>query len=211
MTEKNEVQETEMPAVCTPSADNEEKRLLIPETSPFQIPYEMYRSAYKAYQRRFVYPKNRILQLILLLLSVDFAYHGAKNPEQPVSFVLLLVCLAMIGILWYNPRKMRRNVMDVVREMQGDRYCFQMDSEKVAFRMLPEVTDEENDPIPEQPPTELYYTKELYVAEQEEFFLICQGKQRFYILPKHALYDNQAEIVRRTFEEKLGRKFRSKI
>ncbi len=201
--EEREPQNMEMEEVCPSMEDT-----IIPETSPFPISYDLYQEAYQAYQKRFVYPKNRVFQLILLLLAVDFGYHGAKNPDQPLYFFLLLVCLSLIMLLWYNPRKIRRSIMDVVREMEGDLHTFRMDEEKVSFRILPQ---EEPGEAAEQPPTDLYYTKDLSAIEKEHFFLICQGKQLFYILPKHALYDNQAEIVRETLEEKLGRRFRSKI
>lgn len=185
----------------------EEKR--IPETAPFLISYDMYKDAYKLYQKRFVYPKNRIFQLILLLLAVDFGYHGAMNPDKPMYFMLLLVCVSLILILWYNPRKIRRNIMDIIREVQNDRHIFSMDEEKMTFQVIPSDPYEEGAQI--QPPTPVYYTKDLRVIEKMEFFLICQGKQLFYVLPKRALYDNQPVVVRETLEEKIGRRFRSKI
>jgi hypothetical protein len=46
------------------------------------------------------------------------------------------------------------------------------------------------------------------VEETEHLFLLCQGKQMFYVLPKHALYDRQAILVRETLQEKLGHRFR---
>ncbi|MBQ8514707.1 MAG: hypothetical protein IJ496_04860 [Ruminococcus sp.] len=187
--------------------------LLIPDTAPFQISYDMYQEAYKTYQKRFVYPRNRLFQLILLVLSADFAYHGAMDPDRPMYFMLLLVCISLMMILWYNPRKMRRNIMDVVREIEGEEHIFSMDENKITFRMVPSerLQDVPEEGLPDYAPTEIYYTKELRVIEKEKFFLICKGKQLFYVLPKYALYDDQTIIVRETFEENLGRRFRSKI
>ena len=53
--------------------------------------------------------------------------------------------------------------------------------------------------------------KDIRVVEKYEFFLICRGKQVFFVLPKYALYDNQAEIIRSVFKEKLGKRFRCKF
>lgn len=186
---------------------------IIPETSPYQISYDLYASAYKCYQNRFVYPKNRILQLWLLILAVDFTYHGAMNPDNKLSFFLLAICIALIFILWYNPRRMRRSVMDVVREIEGDEFIFSMDEEKMTFSTVPSeyIQDVPNDEIPSNPPTEIYFDKNLSVIEKYEFFIICRGKQAFYVLPKYALYDNQAEIMRCHLENKIGKRFRCKI
>jgi hypothetical protein len=186
---------------------------IIPETAPYQISYDLYASAYKCYQNRFVFPKNRILQLLLLVLAADFGYHGAVNPDNKIAFFLLALCAALIFVLWYNPRRMRRSVMDVVREVEGDEFVFSMDEEKMTFAAVPSeyIQDVPNDEIPSNPPTEIYFDKNLSVIEKYEFFLICRGKQAFYVLPKYALYDNQAEIIRCHLENKIGKRFRCKI
>ncbi|MBQ8687103.1 MAG: hypothetical protein IJ512_00985 [Ruminococcus sp.] len=201
----------EQPAAFYEEPYQEDK--LIPETAPFQISYDMYQEAYKTYQKRFVFPKTRLFQLILLLLAADFGYHGAMNPDKPMYFMLLLVCISLIMILWYNPRKMRRNIMSVIREVQGDAHIFSMDEEKMTFQVIPAECMQETVPedVQVSPPTAVYYTKDLRVIEKIEFFLICKGKQLFYVLPKYALYDNQAVVVRETLEETIGRRFRSKI
>lgn len=186
---------------------------IIPETAPYHIDFDLYKEAYKCYQKHFVLPKNRIMQLLLLLLAVDFGYHGIKNPDNRMAFVLMIICAALIFILWYNPLRMRRSVMDVIRDMDGDEYTFSMDSEKMTFRTVPAeyIQDVPDDEVEAQPPSHLYYTNELFVIEKYEFFLICRGKQVFYVLPKYALYDNQAEMIRMTLEEKIGKHFRCKF
>jgi hypothetical protein len=82
-----------------------------------------------------------------------------------------------------------------------------MDDEKMTIRMAPAAVQD----APQQSetaPTVLYYDKKLRVEETEHLFLLCQGKQMFYVLPKHALYDRQAILVRETLQEKLGHRFR---
>ena len=186
---------------------------IIPDTAPYQINYDTYSDAYRCYQKLFVFPKNRIMQLIMLVLAVDFGYHGAVNPENTLAFLLLAVCVALIFVLWYNPRRMRRSVMDVIREIEKDEYIFSMDDRKMTFRTVPHeyTQDVPDDEFSDNPPTELYYGKDIRVIEKYEFFLICRGKQVFFVLPKYALYDNQAEIIRSVFEEKLGKRFRCKF
>lgn len=193
--------------------DKSANKKLIPDTAPYHISYEIYSDAYKVYQKHYVFPKNRIMQLILLLLAVDFGYHGAVNPDNKLAFFLMVLCAALICVLWYNPRKMRRNVMDVIREMDGDEYVFSMDDEKMTFCTVPSelIQDVPDREIPSVQPTEIYYTKDLYVVEKEQFFLICRGKQGFFVLPKYALYDNQTEIVRSGLEKRIGKHFRFKI
>lgn len=205
--------ETEINEEKTVLSDFKDTNKIIPETAPYQINYDLYVSAYKCYQKRFVFPKNRILQLVLLILAVDFGYHGAVNPNNKMAFFMLALCAALIFILWYNPRRMRRSVMDVIRETEKDEFIFSMDEEKMTFSTVPSeyVQDIPNDEIAPNPPTEIYFDKDLSVIEKHEFFLICRGKQVFYVLPKYALYDNQAEMVRLNLENKIGKRFRCKI
>lgn len=193
--------------------NNTEKQKLIPDTAPYQINHDIYSEAYKCYQKHFIFPKNRILQLIMLLLAVDFSYHGIMNPDNKLAFFLTALCVAFIFILWYNPRRMRRSVMDVIREIEGDEYVFSMDHEKITFCTVSQdyIQDIPNEELIQNKPTEIYYNKDLFVIEKYEFFLICRGKQVFYVLPKYALYDNQAEIIRENFENKIGKHFRCKI
>lgn len=73
--------------------NNTSDKKLIPDTVPYQISYDIYSEAYKIYQKYYVFPKNRILQLILLLLAVDFGYHGAVNPDNKLAFSLWLCVL----------------------------------------------------------------------------------------------------------------------
>ncbi len=191
--------------------ENEKK--LIPETAPYQISCDMYREAYKTYQNMYVYPRNRIMQVILLLLAINFGYCGGKDSGNTLAFVLMLVCLALIFIIWYNPRKMRRSVMDVIRETEGDEYAFEMDEQKMTFRTMPPETvqDVPDEEITPPLPTKLYFTKDMKATEKDDFFLICKGKQIMYVLPKHALYDDQGIIVHETLEENLGKRFRCKV
>lgn len=68
--------------------DKSANKKLIPDTAPYHISYEIYSDAYKVYQKHYVFPKNRIMQFILLLLAVDFGYHGAVNPDNKLAFSL---------------------------------------------------------------------------------------------------------------------------
>jgi hypothetical protein len=185
------------------------ENILIPDTKPFQITPDIYGQAYKTYQNMFVYPKNRIMQLLLLILAVDFGYHGGKDPSNKMAFILMFVCLALIAVLWFNPRKMRRSVMDVVREIEGDEYIFNLYEDRMSFRTLPPDTQETDD-VPAEPSV-LYLNSEMKASEKAEFFLICKGKQLFYVLPKYALNDNQADILRDTLKNNLGKRFRCNI
>ena len=185
------------------------ENILIPDTKPFQITPDIYGQAYKAYQNLFVYPKNRVLQIILLLLAVDFGYHGGKDPSNTMAFVLMFAGLALIAVLWFNPRKMRRSVMDVIRDIEGDKYIFNLYDDRMTFRTLPPDSEDAEDAPAE--PSVLYFNKDMKASEKSDFFLICKGKQVFYVLPKYALYDNQADILRDTLKNNLGKRFRCKI
>lgn len=167
-------------------------------TAPYSIPAEYYEAGLHAYQKRYVMRRNYILMAFFGVLFLSFVFASVKDPTNRVSYVLMMVCLAMVFVLWYTPRKQRRMVIDAVREMAGEQYTAEHDGKELCIRTW--QTEEEREEQEEIPETRLL-SNALDVQEMEGFYLICDGKRMFYILPKEALDDWTPEISGEKTEE----------
>ncbi len=184
----------------------------------YRIPFAMFRTAFLAFQRRFVYPKNYCIMAVLLLVSVLYGYFIMTDDgaNVPLYCMIILFCLVMAGIQWYNPRKIRRNLMEGVKEIEDDVYRLTIYPEYLEIgTMLPpeEQAPEEQDALFEDKPeedfsgTRIYYNKGMHVREYETFFMIYQTKTMFYAVPKSAFTEEEMEIMRVHFSKRLAKTF----
>ena len=91
-------------------------------------------------------------------------------------------------MLWYNPRKQRRMVLEAVRELEGTEYTACCDGNVLRIRIR--QSEEESERIPES----RIMLASAYVQAFDRFYLVCDGKKMFYILPKSALASPAAEL-----------------
>lgn len=180
-----------------------QKAFFVPQTPPYIIPMELYDAAYRLYQRRFLMWKSWILEAVLVLLSVDFIVTAFKDPSNMLVYFLLILCVVLLVMLIFHPLRIRRRMMDAVKEMGEISYVAALSEQEIVIQTWTE------DPSEEIPPTVLEYDKNMQVIEQEQFFLICEGKERFYVLPKKALYDEQIFAMRHFLRQKLDKRFQS--
>lgn len=176
------------------------------ETAPYTITPEDFHNGYQAYQKHFLLWKNWILEGVLALLTIDFIISACKDPNNMTAYFLILACLVAMGMLFFHPLRVRQKVMDVVKGMSEIRYATAFTEECITIVTLPDSEDEEM-----IPPSVLEYNSDLRIIELETLLLICDGKQRFYIMPKNALYDEQIFELREHLQEMLGKHFYSKF
>ena len=174
-----------------------QKAFSISQTPPYTIPAELYDEAYRLYQRKYLLWKNWILEGILTLLTVDFIVTAVKDPSNGLTYFLMVLCVVLLALLIFHPLRIRRRVMDAVKEMGELPYVAALSEQEIVIQTLTEGEQGE-----EIPPTVLEYDEKMQIWEAEPFFLICEGKERFYVLPKKALYDEPFEFLIELFHVK---------
>lgn len=187
----------------------------------YQIPYELFKKAFIAFQKRFVYPRSYLVMTLLAVIIGIYAYFVADGAEaqRPLYCMIILVCAVLIAFQWFNPRKIRRNLMQAVREIEQDQYRIRIypDCLEIGTLLPPEEhagqTENLDDLFEDTPEedfsgTRIYYNKNLHVTEYDDFFMIYQTKTMFYVLPVSAFSEEEQEILRVHFSGKLGRTFR---
>lgn len=177
----------------------------------YKISNNMFREGFTAYQKKFVYPKNYLFIAIFFVLALNFVYGAVKAPENYFAYIMIAVCLACMFREWFNPRRMRRAVIDTIRDIGEQEYKITVGDSWVEFSTSEQENvenfvenenstefstiqrgDVENEPVP---PTRIENDR-LKILEYDRFFLLADGKIMFYIVPKDDFSQAEIEIIR---------------
>lgn len=202
----------------------ETQKTILPEKR-YHIPFEMFKAAFIAFQKRYVYPRNYVITALLLAACAIYTVSilQSSSTEQPMYGFVVLCCLVMCAFQWYNPRKIRRNLLEAVREIEEDTYILRVCPEFIEIgTLLPEEDteneeDAEADELFEDEPEEqlsgsrIFYSKMMKITEYKEFFMIYQKKSMFYVIPKNAFSAEELDTLRKHFRERLEKSFVSKV
>ena len=193
-------------------------------TKQYHIPYEMFRSAFTAFQKQYVYPRNYTLMAVFLLIAGVYSYYVVEGTDQqrPIYCMIIMLCLVLCALQWYNPRKIRRNLMEAIRGLEDDLYEYRLYPEYMEIgTILPDEelsgqqqeTDELFDDVPQEnfSGTRIYYSNALKVTEYSEFFIVYMKKSNFYVLPKKDFSEQETELLRTEFAKNLGKGFSKKM
>lgn len=186
----------------------------------YKVPHETFKEAYKAFQKKYVYPKSIIFIVLFLVLAADFVYAAIKAPDNRLVYLLIMVCIAFAFREWYNPRRIFQNISETMKALGEPEYKIGIADDHIDITTvsLPEDEEEESaeadgetsedeeddepelpedfDPMPEKSVIKL---DESYgLLEYDKFFLLMEGKKVFYILPKEGFTEKELEIVRGT-------------
>ena len=184
----------------------------------YSIPYELFGEAFTVFQKKFVFPRNRIMSVLLLIFAAGNVLNIMYGNGETIGYVLVLVCIALAFINWYNPRKLKRNLMESVKGIENDVYTLTIYPERI---VIGTVLEPENEKEPEEyeevfgeipikediADTEIYLNKNGKVIERKNFFMIYIKKSMFYVVPKETLTQEEIEIMNLHFQKQLDKNF----
>ncbi len=184
----------------------------------YSIPYELFGEAFTVFQKKFVFPRNRVMSVLLLIFAAGNVLNIMYGNGETIGYVLVLVCIALAFINWYNPRKLKRNLMESVKGIENDVYTLTIYPERI---VIGTVLEPENEKEPEEyeevfgeipikediADTEIYLNKNVKVIERKNFFMIYIKKSMFYVVPKETLTQEEIEIMNLHFQKQLDKNF----
>ncbi|MBS1325428.1 MAG: hypothetical protein HP044_05910 [Oscillospiraceae bacterium] len=184
----------------------------------YSIQYELFGEAFTVFQKKFVFPRNRIMSVLLLILAAGNVLNIMYGKGETIGYVLVLVCIALAFINWYNPRKLKRNLMESVKGIENDVYTLTIYPERIVIGTVlepekekePEEYEEVFGEIPVKEDiadTEIYLNKNVKVIERKNFFMIYIKKSMFYVVPKEPLTQEEIEIMNLHFQKQLDKNF----
>ena len=184
----------------------------------YSIPYELFGEAFTVFQKKFVFPRIRVMSVLLLIFAAGNVLNIMYGNGETIGYVLVLVCIALAFINWYNPRKLKRNLMESVKGIENDVYTLTIYPERIVIGTVlepekekePEEYEEVFGEIPMKEDiadTEIYLNKNVKVIERKNFFMIYIKKSMFYVVPKETLTQEEIEIMNLHFQKQLDKNF----
>lgn len=188
-----------------------EEKLLEKE---YSIPYEIFGEAYTEFQKKYVNKRSYILMGIFIALGLVYVWSAIKDPSNTLVYLLMVVCFAFAGINWYNPKRIRRTLMEGIKGLEDEKYRFELFESHIEIStLIPEKEDEndkENDinseleeelfgdsPDEVSESSKLYFNDRLKISEKDNFFMLYQLKELFYVVPKSDFSAEELEIFRK--------------
>ena len=189
-------------------------------TRSYHIPLAMFDDAFRAFQKKYVFPQNILLTAVLLAIAGVYVHAAVKDNTQTLAYLLVVACIAVILVRWYRTFKLRRSVHEALKDVEQDTYELSVYEEGLVIRTKdapkpateetpaepePEAPDTAEKPengfqqlFPEEPadsepvpPTELPFGTGLKIMEFPEYFMAYVVKQNFYVIPKKDFSDDE--------------------
>lgn len=189
------------------------------ENKRYSIPFEMFERAYTLFQKKFVYPRNTVMIAILLLLAAANVVNIAVGRASgTLTYILIFACLALAAVNWYNPKKIKKNLMNSIKGIEEDVYTLEVLPDKIIIGTViepfenssgePEEYEEvfgETEKPEEIEKSEVYINNTLRVIERSDFFMVYIKKSMFYVIPKICFTDEEIKKFSAYFVERIGK------
>lgn len=180
--------------------------------------------SYRLYQKKFVYKKCLRNSLLFCIPLIMFIIQIVRNPDYTMGWCLAAVCIGVIVMQWVNQILIRKNLLNALAEIEGDRYRFSLYEDGFEVSTLEFIEDieqaeeekeveeiyedEEKTPLP--PPAEYkFFDFEIEAVENNDYFTVFLiEKKTYYVLPKRFMDNEKIELLREHLQKKLENNYK---
>ena len=166
--------------------------------------------AFITFQKKYILKSNILKTVAFGILALLFIYQIVNAPDNFASWLCFVVCLAVIFIVWYNPIKIRKTLMQSLKPLEDDRYIFKLYENKFSIETvipqeeIDEAIKEGEEPVKIPPKVVDFSDTGLSVLEKENMFVIFLKKESIYVLPKRCMTESEIKQLSYVFDLKLG-------
>ena len=180
----------------------------------YTVPYDLFRDAYRDFQKIYVFPKSRIKTVLFTVLALVMAalrltvFRDSSVSVAYVCYLFFVIFIALAIKSWYDPNKIRDNLVKSVQALgepvykigTGDKYIdistvSDDPSTDIEYEEGEEPVEQEDDPLPEK--TRLNVDDDFRLHEYDRYFLIVPDVTMLYILPKKGFSESELDIIRK--------------
>lgn len=166
----------------------------------YSIPPHMYDSAFKDYQKKFVYPMNYIISAVCAVLAILGIVLVATG-KSPVLIVISILCIAVIIGLWMYTNNVRKKFVQNIAQVRDERQTAQFFDEGIIVTNIPKGS---TDGIQ----TVIDFTKDdVRILDKRYYFIAYVVKSTFCIIPKKVFDASEETTLAKSFEKKLGKNY----
>ncbi|MCQ2464295.1 MAG: YcxB family protein [Oscillospiraceae bacterium] len=137
----------------------------------YSISMEMFGNAFLDFQKKFTYPKNILMTCAFSLIGISYIPPLIRDPGSSVCILIIVVCIFLTAGIWLNSAMIRKNLMNSIEGIQGDRYSVQIheDGISISTTEFGEAAGEDKEPVSEEKTPENSEEK-AESTEEEDFF-----------------------------------------
>ena len=205
--EEKELEEYDAQAIKDADSFDEQPMLVV----DYDVKNEEEDRAFRAYQKKFVYPHNWKVTAAFAVVAAAFIVSIIKYPGGYLNYVLLAICLVVIALTWYNSVRIRKYLVRALKELEDDRYRFTLyESGFMIETIVSEEEKKSEDYVPIKPrrvhlgDNSDKNNDTVEVIENDEMFIIIIEKETLYVLSKRLLSQQQQEVIRDKFTGELA-------
>jgi hypothetical protein len=193
----------------------------------YHIKSEIFEKGIEEYQRKAPKKKAIIFTVLFALVICMQIYYIAADMTRSVkiSFVVIAVCIAFIFGEWTRPRRIRKQLIGAMKQVETDTVNFNLYEDRITILMNSKeelddieeendevaencVTDDESSSVEEEWTTTLnLFNKYLTIDEKEDFYLLKQGDTMIYVVPKADFSEDEIKTMNDIFKEKMEGQF----
>lgn len=179
----------------------------------YTIPSDIFRDAYRDFQKIYVFPKSRIKTVIFAIAALIVLIAGSTVFEDTgvkVKYIFYLLFMGLCALSfksWGDPNKMRENLVRSVQTLGEPVYKIGVGdgfidistvsddpSNDIEYEEGEEPMETEDDPLPEK--TRIKVDENFKIHEYDDYFLIVPDVTMLFILPKKGFNESETEIIR---------------
>jgi uncharacterized membrane protein len=162
----------------------------------YSIPPHMYDSAFKDYQKKFVYPMNYIITAVCAVLAIVGIVLTAK--KSAVFIVLSLLCVGVIVGLWVYTTNVRKKFVKNIAQVKDERQTAQFFDEGIVVTHIPKGNTQGVQTV-------IDFTKDdVKLLDRRYYFIAYVVKSTFCIIPKKVFDVSEETALAKLFQKKLG-------
>ena len=180
----------------------------------YTIPYDTFRDAYRDFQKIYVFPKSRIktaifaIAALAVIIAGSTAFEDSGAKMKYIFYLLFVVFCALAFKSWYDPNKMRANLVQSVQALGEPLYKIGVGdgfvdistvsddpSTDIEYEEGYEPEEKVDDPLPDK--TRLRVDENFRLHEYDDHFLLVPDMTMLYILPKKGFSESELDIIRK--------------
>lgn len=182
-------------------------------TISYNITNDETSTAFKLYQRKFVFVKNILYTIAYAVLAALFIQAIITDPSYHLGYGLVLLCVVLAVTVWIQPYNVRKKLLKALKDINDDSYVTSFYEDRFEIETKVTVKDknavelkiDENvdDVVISEPVTVTNYLQKLSYIENEDLFVMFVNKKIIYAIPKRCLSQTQEDKLREIINEKF--------
>lgn len=166
----------------------------------YSIPPHMYDSAFKDFQRKFVYPRNYIMSAVFLIIAIIDIVMVATG-KSPKLIIIALACIFVIFGMWIHTKRIRKNFVQSVAKVKDERQTSRFFEEGIVVTNIPKGSTDGQQFIID------FSKDEVKLIDKRYYFIVYVVKSHFFIIPKKVFDASEETMLVKCFQKKLGNNY----